>query len=386
MVADGFSYNRGQSIPDYVNTLFRHRYLREPKGRIAGGNKRGSWDKIEHATPNWSDWQGLFPGGRHQQEIPDWQTRDKPKSTSVPAQPTTIPNESLGASSSPSRQETGTSTTKFMTEPLSTTISKSSSNSELTINPHATTVSSSVPASVLITTMSYGVSTTVTTTTSKITAVTRTPISDGSSSINTSTILGIVFAILSFLILLALFLFFLCRRRKKLAEKRTIIPHHYGDSTDYKKPGSFHLGISDLYSESVASWNETSIAPSDSISQAHLKALPRRSPAPAVPLTELSALSEGTEETITGNSATTDGSTKSDASSTEVESLPAVGTVGYGTDLKKVHDDEEQDTDDNSSMSSITIGPRSRSRNPNLPIITMTAATPTPPSTVVSGN
>ncbi|THU95199.1 hypothetical protein K435DRAFT_139315 [Dendrothele bispora CBS 962.96] len=213
------------------------------------------------------------------------------------------------------------------------------------------------------------------------------------STVNLNLILGIVIGILTFIIILVLLLFYLYRRRNRRKEERMrdIIKLSEGDSDFFEQKHS----MSDL-TGSHFRWalDDASLSPSDSVSQAH-SPLPKRQWRNGSP-TILSTLSEETEKTFAARSSTEDGPvTKSDVSSTQVQStFPG---LGYGVGRRKLRadadgSDESDDdiSDGDSSISSITTrsasSRRRREENPNIPVITMTAATPTPPSTVIAGS
>ncbi|KAK7440803.1 hypothetical protein VKT23_016881 [Stygiomarasmius scandens] len=167
------------------------------------------------------------------------------------------------------------------------------------------------------------------------------------------------------------------RKRQRWAERKQVVKIH-------RESRSLFLGkeqAPNTYTEST--WNESSLGPFDSISQAYIKIQKR--PVTTAPSTVSSSLTEETENTILADSTNSQVKSSLSNSSTQVESQTSSENVGYGMSLKKMDMNYGEENMDHSSVSSITIGPRAgESKNCSLPMIIMTAATPTPPSTVVT--
>ncbi|THV05910.1 hypothetical protein K435DRAFT_834568 [Dendrothele bispora CBS 962.96] len=169
------------------------------------------------------------------------------------------------------------------------------------------------------------------------------------------------------LLILILILFWIWRPRKY---GKTLIQSNWV----HKNPNYFQSDASLLDKRfsvrSKSDWDATSLAPSDSISQAHFKVRSLLKKKPLAPSTTLTALSEETESTVVPDL----DESKSNCTKlgTELESESG----GYGVSRTKVDFEHNNDRD-----SSTLLLP-----NPNIPIITKTPATPTPPSTVITAS
>ncbi|THU87329.1 hypothetical protein K435DRAFT_969937 [Dendrothele bispora CBS 962.96] len=316
----------------------------QPGGGQPGGGQGGGED---HPPP---DSGGTLPGPS---STPDGNSAGQPSSNDspIPTTPLDPSSTSLDTSSTAAVQnsepETSTSITATSKRPESAIVSNDTSSeqseSSTITSPTPRSAADHIPASLTVVTTTGPSGATMVSTVTMIANPTMLTQNESDSNLHISTILAIIFGALSFLVILILSLLYLRKRRKREAMKTftstSLFPTHRNVSDsgllDYEKRGSFFFDThkqEHTDSEFMSIWDsdKSSLSPSDSISQAHIRLSMKRKTVAST--AALSALSEETDsaKTIThGVTTIVDDSVMSDTSHTEVKSALGHTKMGY---------------------------------------------------------